>query len=46
MRSDAFTGTDEEQLMNEKQEKPQMMPSPEIAFQRRNKGTGVQIQLG
>ena len=32
--------------MNEKQEKPQMTPSPEIAFQRRNKGTGVQVQLG
>ena len=37
----AFTGTDDEKLMNEKQEKPQMTPSPEIAFQRRNKGTGV-----
>ena len=23
-----------------------MTPSPEIAFQRRNKGTGVQVQLG
>ena len=32
--------------MNEKQEKPQMTPSPEIALQRRNKGAGVQVQLG
>ena len=32
--------------MNEKQEKTQMMPSPEFAFQRRNKGIGVQVQLG